>query len=107
MGATRTAPNILITGTPGTGKTKTCELIAEASGARHINVSDLIKSDELHSGWDEEFDCYVLNEDKVCYDFDNFAPDALDLLWTCISKCGPQKSAMLLAGLRCIGRTPE
>lgn len=64
-GSVARLPNILVTGTPGTGKTTTCELIASASGARHINVSELVKSDDLHSGWDEEFDSYVLNEDKV------------------------------------------
>ena len=99
MGANRTAPNILITGTPGTGKTTTCELIAEASGARHINVSDLIKSDDLHSGWDEEFDCYVLNEDKVCYDLENSSLNVSNQLWTRTSKCGNNVCAMLLAGL--------
>ena len=59
-------PNILITGTPGTGKTTTCASIAEATGATHINVSELVKTEDLHSGWDDEFDSFVLNEDKAC-----------------------------------------
>ena len=33
----RTKPNILITGTPGTGKTSTSKLIAEMTGMKHIN----------------------------------------------------------------------
>ncbi|KAK9844114.1 hypothetical protein WJX81_004783 [Elliptochloris bilobata] len=62
----RLLPNILITGTPGTGKTTTAELIAEQTGLRHINVGELVKSQQLHCGWDEEHDCLILDEDKVC-----------------------------------------
>lgn len=59
-------PNILITGTPGTGKTTTAEQIASQTGFRHINVGEWVKDKGLHSGWDEEFQCYTLDEDKVC-----------------------------------------
>jgi adenylate kinase len=62
----RQKPNILLTGTPGTGKTTTCELLAAASGLKHINIGDLVKKEELHSGWDEEYKSYVIDEDKVC-----------------------------------------
>ena len=61
----RDRPNILITGTPGTGKTTTCELVAAATGLRHLNVGDLVKKESLHSGWDDEFDSYIIDEDKV------------------------------------------
>jgi len=64
----RLLPNILITGTPGTGKTTTAELVAEQTGLRHINVGELVKSQQLYCGWDEEHDCYILDEDKVCLD---------------------------------------
>ena len=49
-------PNILVTGTPGVGKTTTSEMAAELSGFNHINVSSIIGPQELHEGWDEEFD---------------------------------------------------
>ncbi|CAI5506429.1 unnamed protein product [Closterium sp. Naga37s-1] len=58
-------PNVLITGTPGTGKTSTSQLLAEATGLRHVNVGDLVRQKELHDGWDDEYDCFVLDEDKV------------------------------------------
>lgn len=61
----RLLPNILITGTPGTGKTTTAELVAEQTGLRHINVGELVKSQQLHCGWDAEHDCFILDEDKV------------------------------------------
>ncbi|KAK1284502.1 hypothetical protein QJS10_CPB21g00343 [Acorus calamus] len=62
----RQKPNILMTGTPGTGKTTTSSLVADAIGLRHIDVSDLVRRRSLHDGWDEDFDCHVINEDLVC-----------------------------------------
>ncbi len=32
----------------------------------HINVSEFVKANSLHSGRDEEFDCFILDEDKLC-----------------------------------------
>uniref|UniRef100_A0AAV1UMH0 Adenylate kinase isoenzyme 6 homolog n=1 Tax=Peronospora matthiolae TaxID=2874970 RepID=A0AAV1UMH0_9STRA len=59
-------PNILVTGTPGTGKTSMCQQLAERSRLlSHVNVGDLVKERGLHSGRDEEFDCFVLDEDKI------------------------------------------
>ena len=58
-------PNILITGTPGTGKTTTAEALASATCLRHINVGDWVKDKELHAGWDEEYQCFLIDEDKV------------------------------------------
>lgn len=59
-------PNILITGTPGTGKTTLSEAVKEQTNLNHIDVGKLIKEKELHDGWDEKYQCYILNEDKVC-----------------------------------------
>ncbi|XP_073312429.1 adenylate kinase isoenzyme 6 homolog [Primulina huaijiensis] len=62
----REKPNILITGTPGTGKTTTSAALAEGIKFRHINIGDLVKEKNLHDGWDDQFDCYIINEDLVC-----------------------------------------
>ncbi|KAJ2827437.1 factor activating pos9 [Coemansia furcata] len=61
----RSSPNILITGTPGTGKTTAAGMVADAAGLELVTVGDLIKQRNLHDGYDEEFDTYWLNEDKV------------------------------------------
>jgi adenylate kinase len=62
----RTQPNILITGTPGTGKTTHAELIASELNLKHLNIGDLVREHELHDGYDEEFDAFNMNDDKVC-----------------------------------------
>ncbi|KAI7834279.1 P-loop containing nucleoside triphosphate hydrolase protein [Kickxella alabastrina] len=61
----RRSPNILITGTPGTGKTTTSEMVALAAGLEKVTVGDLVKERNLHDGYNEDFDTYWLNEDKV------------------------------------------
>lgn len=61
----RSLPNILVTGTPGTGKTTSSQMIAEATGLEHVNVGEIVKSKQLHEGYIEEFDTHVLDEDKV------------------------------------------
>lgn len=58
-------PNVLVTGTPGTGKSTTCEQIAEATGLQYVDIGSIVKSQELHSGWDDEYSCYIIDEDKV------------------------------------------
>lgn len=62
----RQRPNILITGTPGTGKTTTSSALADAAQLRHVSIGDLVKEKSLHDGWDDELQCYVINEDLVC-----------------------------------------
>jgi hypothetical protein len=62
----RSRPNILISGTPGTGKTTLSALVATRLGMRHICVGDLVKEQNLHDGRMEEFDTHILNEDKLC-----------------------------------------
>ena len=71
MGKTRRAqpprerPNILVTGTPGTGKTTLAAALAAATSLRHVDVGLAIREQSLHSGWDEEFQCHLVDEDKA------------------------------------------
>ncbi|KAG5581657.1 hypothetical protein H5410_052284 [Solanum commersonii] len=55
--------NILITGTPGTGKTTTAASMAVVSELRHINVGDFANEENLTNDWDDTFDCYYSNEE--------------------------------------------
>lgn len=57
--------NILICGTPGTGKTTLSAELASRTGMQHINVSELVKERQLYSEFDETFQSYVIDEDKV------------------------------------------
>jgi len=61
------SPVIIITGTPGTGKTTHAELLAAESPIplQHINVGEWVKEKGLHEGFDEEWQSYTVDDDKV------------------------------------------
>ncbi|KAI8633120.1 P-loop containing nucleoside triphosphate hydrolase protein [Xylariaceae sp. FL1651] len=61
----RTNPNIIVTGTPGVGKTTHCETLADRTGLRHISVNQIVKDKECHEGWDEEYQSWIVDEDKL------------------------------------------
>ena len=64
-GQTREKPNILVTGTPGTGKSITAMEVAARTGLKHVDCGDLARQQSFYEGWDEQYECYILDEDKV------------------------------------------
>jgi adenylate kinase len=58
------------TGTPGTGKTLHSTLLTQnaqdtPSPLEHLNVGDLVKSRGFHEGWDEKWESWTIDEDKL------------------------------------------
>ena len=74
----RTRPNILITGTPGVGKTATASLVAERLGFQHLCVGDLVKQNKFYEGKDEKFDSMILDEDRLLDHMEQMLADAAD-----------------------------
>jgi adenylate kinase len=67
--STRRYPNILVTGTPGTGKTTVAEaIIAEEPGAvvtfRHVDSKSIIEEHQCTDGHDNKLHTDFLDEDK-------------------------------------------
>jgi adenylate kinase len=58
----RKFPNILVTGTPGTGKSTLCEVLVEKLSMTSTNVGKLVASKGFHAGRDAEFDAFALDE---------------------------------------------
>ncbi|ETN40485.1 uncharacterized protein HMPREF1541_04762 [Cyphellophora europaea CBS 101466] len=68
----RKYPNIIITGTPGVGKTTTVtELLSVAAAStpalplKHLSINDLVKSRSCHEGYDEDLQTYIVDDDKL------------------------------------------
>ncbi|PKI85751.1 adenylate kinase [Malassezia vespertilionis] len=86
----RAYPNVVITGTPGTGKStlaaQICESFVSPSGQavlRHIDVGALVKSESFHSSYSQEWDSYEVDEDRLLDYLEPLtgasAPDPLDI----------------------------
>lgn len=56
---------ILVTGTPGVGKTAASRLLASRLNGLHIDLGDLVKRENLTSGTDKARDTLVADADKV------------------------------------------
>ena len=61
----RIQPNIIITGTPGVGKTCHCDVLAANAGLKHLSINQIVKDRSCYDGWDEEYKCWIVDEDKV------------------------------------------
>ncbi|WVW79920.1 hypothetical protein I302_101890 [Kwoniella bestiolae CBS 10118] len=66
----RQFPIILITGTPGTGKTLHSTLVQQEMSEsdipmRHLNIGDIVKEQGFHEGWDEEWKCWIVDEERL------------------------------------------
>src|SRR5690348_10079551 len=56
---------IVLTGTPGVGKTVLARLLARRTGFRFLSLGDLVKKDRLHKGFDRRARSYMINESAV------------------------------------------
>lgn len=56
---------LLVTGTPGVGKSSVSELLASRIEARSISLGDLVEREELHVGVDRKRDTLVADMERV------------------------------------------
>ncbi|RPB21708.1 P-loop containing nucleoside triphosphate hydrolase protein [Terfezia boudieri ATCC MYA-4762] len=61
----RKLPNIIITGTPGVGKTTHSQLLADLTPLEHFSINDIVKNKCCHTGFDEKFKSWIVDEDKL------------------------------------------
>ncbi|RDW70243.1 adenylate kinase isoenzyme 6 [Coleophoma crateriformis] len=61
----RDQPNIIITGTPGVGKTTHCEMLAQNTGLNHLSINQISKEQDIRETYDEELKTWIVDEDKV------------------------------------------
>jgi len=56
---------IIVTGTPGTGKTEIAKAIAKKLKMKYIDVNEVIDSNNLKECYDKKRDTYVVDEKKL------------------------------------------
>lgn len=74
--APRRFPNIVVTGTPGTGKSTHAQLLVDSSPVplRHLNVAEIVKEKKLYENYDQEWQTYIVDEDKARPSPNNIPP---------------------------------
>lgn len=73
-------PNILITGTPGTGKSTLSREVAQETGLNYINIGELAKENGFYLDYDNDLQSYELDEDKVIDEIDDIMKEGGNLV---------------------------
>ena len=81
MSNMRRIPNILITGTPGTGKTSLLSRLLEAApvvreNMQSVVIGDLVKEKKLFTEYDAEYGSHILDEDALLQELEPLTRDA-------------------------------
>ncbi|MEM2093763.1 MAG: adenylate kinase family protein [Candidatus Bathyarchaeia archaeon] len=56
---------IIITGTPGVGKTTVAKALASRLGGKYISINDLVMEEKLISGWDKKRDTAIVDLERL------------------------------------------
>ncbi|MEM1982691.1 MAG: adenylate kinase family protein [Sulfolobales archaeon] len=56
---------VVISGTPGVGKTSVALRIAEILGGKYFNLSEFVLSNNLFIGYDRNTDSFIIDEEKL------------------------------------------
>ncbi|KAG8994873.1 factor activating pos9 [Tulasnella sp. JGI-2019a] len=99
----RRIPNVVITGTPGTGKSSHAQLLVETCSLplQHVNVGELVKEKKLYEDYDSEWESFIVDDDKVLDEIEPMTEaGGLVLDWhTCDTF--PERWVDLVVVLRC------
>jgi adenylate kinase len=55
--------NILVTGTPGTGKTSLCQMLQDELGLTHVDIGKVVKEEKFFSEYDATYGSNMMDED--------------------------------------------
>jgi len=96
-------PVIVITGTPGTGKSTHAQLLVSESPIplRHIDISNWVKEKGLYESFDQEWQSYNVDEDKLLDELEPIASAGGVILDWHTCEAFPERWADLVVVLRC------
>ena len=56
---------IFITGSIATGKTTLAKALRDTTGYQYINIGDLVVQNQLFNQYDDQYNCYVQDDDLL------------------------------------------
>jgi adenylate kinase len=100
---TRTEPNIIITGTPGVGKTTHSEELARKTGLHHLNINSIVKEHNIGeaSTDPEDPNVKIVDEDRLLDVIENDLEDGGQIIDWHACDLFPPRQIDLVAVLRC------
>lgn len=102
MEARRFTPNLLITGTPGCGKSTTCELLQRRLPKyKYYNISDFAKEHDCHDGYDEARKSYIVDEDRLLDELEPLLRKGGSIVDWHVNDVFPERLIDLVVVLRC------
>ncbi|AGO13483.1 AaceriACL150Wp [[Ashbya] aceris (nom. inval.)] len=102
MQQTRYRPNILVSGTPGCGKSTTCELLLRhLSDYQYFNISDFAREHRCYDGYDEARKSHIVDEDRLLDELEPLLRRGGALVDWHVNDIFPERLIDLVVVLRC------
>ncbi|KZV12057.1 FAP7 [Saccharomyces cerevisiae] len=102
MEARRYGPNIIVTGTPGCGKSSTCELLKyKLKDYKYYNISDFAKDNDCFEGYDEGRKSHIVDEDKLLDMLEPLLRQGNSIVDWHVNDVFPERLIDLVVVLRC------
>ncbi|KAK5166146.1 factor activating pos9 [Saxophila tyrrhenica] len=100
---TRSDPNIIITGTPGVGKSTHCEALASKTGLHHLNINDVVKKHSIGEASNDGNDpnTKIVDEDRLLDVIENDLEDGGQIIDWHACDLFPPRQIDLVAVIRC------
>ncbi|KAK1050676.1 factor activating pos9 [Friedmanniomyces endolithicus] len=100
---TRTSPNIIITGTPGVGKTTHSETLAQRTGLHHLDINEVVKKHNIGESSNDPDDpnTKIVDEDRLLDCIENDLEDGGQIIDWHACDLFPPRLIDLVCVVRC------
>ncbi|KAI5814226.1 AAA domain-containing protein [Pyronema omphalodes] len=97
----RTKPNIVITGTPGVGKSSHSILLSESTGLNLIDINKIVKDNKFTEEYDEALQTWVVDEDRLLDEIEPQLEEGGNVIDWHVCDLFPERLIDLVVVLRC------